>query len=93
MGDFLIEKRFLDLSCRNIKHCCWTTEQLQTEVLIQGLFNFTYQVFVLCVEVYERMFIYMEEKDYLQNRRCVPTASYEGANEVPKKFVLYQKIR
>lgn len=93
MGDFLIEKRFLDLSCRNIKHCCWTTEWLYTEVLIQGLFNFTYQVFVLCMEVHERMLIYMEEKDYLQNRCCVPTASYEGANEVPKKSVLYQKIR
>lgn len=92
MGNCPIEKRFLDLSCRSIEHCCWTTDWLYSEVLTQGLFHFTCQVFVLCMEVLKRMFIYVEEKDYLQNRCCVPIASCECENEMPKKSVLFQKI-
>lgn len=44
------------------------------------------------MEILERMFICMEEKDYLQNRSCMPIASCEGENEVSKKSVLYQKM-
>lgn len=43
------------------------------------------------MEVLERVFICMEQKDYLQNRCCVLIASCEGENEVPKKSLLIRK--
>lgn len=74
-----------------MKHCCWPMEWLYNEVPTQGLLYFAYQVFILCMEVLERMFICMEGKNYLQNGPCVPIASGEGENEVPKKSLLIRK--
>lgn len=44
------------------------------------------------MEVLERMFIYLEEEDYLQNRCCAPVVSCEVEKEVPNKSILYHKI-
>lgn len=44
------------------------------------------------MKVLEGVFIYMEGKDYLQNRCCALMFSCGGENEVLKKWILFLKI-